>query len=64
MKIVKEQINEDSGLSEGLKLSGVIYDSIKTPDGHVYAASEGILGKNGVLVPWDVVKKLLNKYSN
>ena len=63
MKIVKENINGGLKISEGLRIEGVTYDHIRTPDGDVYAGEEGILGFKNLPIPWNVVKKLVAKYA-
>jgi hypothetical protein len=67
MKLVKESLDDNkNGLSEsgGLRIGGSTYEAIRTPDGTVYAGKEGILGYGDHLLPWDLVKKILKKYSS
>lgn len=63
MKLVKESLNKDE-VFEGLRIRGVTYDNIKSPDGIIYAGEQGILGNNYTLIPWDLIKKLISKYAN
>jgi len=48
-------------LNEAIKLNGHIYNSIDTPNGRVLISDTGILGYDGVLVPWDVIKSHMSK---
>lgn len=64
MKIVKEKIDNFSKISEGLRIKGVTYDNIKLEGGNIFAGKEGILGNNDILIPWDLVKNLVSKYTN
>ena len=60
MKIVRESLNE----SGSIKLDGEIYDVIKFDNHqHVYVGKNGVMGHNDVLLSWDVLKKLIEKYS-
>ena len=61
MKIVKESLNKE--LQEGLRIHGVTYHSVQTPQGKVHVGNEGILGHNDILVSWETIKKLIPKYS-
>ncbi len=63
MKLVKENLNDDLHITEGLRIEGVTYDNIKTPNGNVYAGEEGMLGLNHTPIPWNIVKKLVAKYA-
>ena len=63
MKLVKEKLTKNPNIKEGLKISGHQYDHIKTPIGTIYAGSDGILGPHEKLIPWDMVKSLLDKYA-
>jgi hypothetical protein len=56
-KIVKES------LDESLNYGGHVYDVIKVGNDKIKAGKEGILGDKGQLIPWNIVKVLLKKYS-
>ena len=64
MKIVKENLNEEIEISEGLKIRGITYDNIRTSEGNTFAGEEGILGLNRIHIPWKIVEKLVAKYAN
>lgn len=51
-------------INESYRLSGVTYDIHPGPEGKIFAGQEGILGHSEVLIPWDIVKNLLSKYSH
>ena len=48
----KESINE------AIKINGHIYNLIKYQGQLIYISNEGILGKNDVFIPWDLIKKI------
>lgn len=60
-KIVKESLSED--LQEGLKVDGITYNNVHTPQGRVFVGHDGILAHNRVLIPWDTIRRLMSKYS-
>ena len=62
MKLVKEKLENDLNIKEGLKIEGHQFDHIRTPQGVIYAGEEGILGPNEKLLPWELIKFLLAKY--
>jgi len=47
----------------GFRMDGITYDVIKTNHGIIYAGEDGILLHNDKLVSWDVIEKLLLKYT-
>lgn len=58
-KLVKESIDEP--INETIKFDGHAYDVFRVGDTmKVFAGKEGLLGKDG-LIPWDLVKKLMQK---
>ena len=63
MKIVKEKLEEKEEVFEGFRIGNKTYDNIKAPDGNVWAGEEGILGNNGIHIPWKLVQKLLVKFT-
>jgi hypothetical protein len=60
IKLVKESIDEP--INESIQMGGHNYDVFKI-DGvsKVFAGKEGLLGKDGALVSWDIIKKLMQK---
>ena len=60
VKLVKESIDEP--VNETIKMGGHDYEIFKI-DGvsKVFAGKEGLLGKDGTLVSWDIIKKLMQK---
>jgi hypothetical protein len=60
VKLVKESIDEP--VNETIQMGGHNYDVFKI-DGvsKVFAGKEGLLGKDGTLISWDIVKKLMQK---
>lgn len=62
IKLVNESLNES--INESIKIGDITYDSFKMGDhGKVLASPQGLLGNNGELIPWDMVKKLLKKFT-
>jgi hypothetical protein len=60
-KLVKESIDEP--VNETIKFGGHAYDIFRIGDDtKVFAGPEGLLGKDGDLISWDVVKKLMQKF--
>jgi hypothetical protein len=61
IKIVKESIDE-TPVNETVKYGGHAYDIFKIGgETKVFAGQEGLLGKDGQLISWDIVKKLMQK---
>jgi hypothetical protein len=60
IKLVKESLDEP--VNETIQMGGHNYDIFKI-DGlsKVFAGKEGLLGKDGTLISWDIVKKLMQK---
>jgi hypothetical protein len=60
IKLVKESLDEP--VNEAIQMGGHNYDIFKI-DGtsKVFAGKEGLLGKDGTLISWDIVKKLMQK---
>lgn len=56
-KLVKESLKENI-LNELLKVGKNTYKVIKTNQGTIYVGEEGILGKNDVHIPWEVIDKI------
>jgi len=67
MKIVKESLDDDNSqiISEsgGFRIGGITYDVIRSPEGIIYSGQDGILGYNGKLISWKIIRSLLKKYS-
>jgi len=57
-----KKINEVD-LNEKFRLRGHTYDSLKMREGHILVGEEGILGYKEILIPWNVIKKLMIKYN-
>jgi hypothetical protein len=60
VKLVKESIDEP--VNETIKFGGHAYDVFRAGDTKVFAGKEGLLGKDGELISWDTVKKLMQKF--
>ena len=61
MKLVRESLDEP--IIESVKVGNITYDSFNMGEhGKVLASPQGLLGNNGELIPWDMVKKLLKKF--
>jgi hypothetical protein len=58
-KLVKESIDEP--VNETVKYGGHTYDIFRAGDTKVFAGPEGLLGKDGDLISWDLIKKLMQK---
>jgi len=60
VKLVKESIDES--INETIQMEGHNYDIFKI-DGvsKIFAGKDGLLGKDGTLISWDMVKKLMKK---
>lgn len=60
MKLVKESLEKP--VNETIQMAGHNYEVFKI-DGlsKVFAGKEGLLGKDGTLISWDIVKKLMQK---
>jgi hypothetical protein len=60
VKLVKESIDEP--INETIQMSGHTYEVFKINGvSKVFAGREGLLGKDGTLVSWDIVKKIMQK---
>jgi len=55
-KLVKESLNES------IKINNVEYNVIKYNNQTIYIGKEGVLGYKGILVPWNIIKKLLSTF--
>lgn len=63
MKLVKENLEENINITEGLKIDGHRFDNVKTPDGNILAGPDGILLNHENLISWKIVRSLLKKYA-
>ena len=61
--IVKESLSEN--LDESIRFKDAYFDThhINKFD-RIYAGKKGILGDKGIIIPWSVVKRLLEKYED
>jgi len=57
------RMGESNNLYESFKIDGHEYNLLKTHDGTIYVGSDGILGDNRVVIPWDLINKLRKKYN-
>jgi hypothetical protein len=57
----KYSLNE-SQLDENIKYAGHEFQIIKTKNGAIKAGKDGILGDHNVLISWDIIMKLLDKF--
>lgn len=48
-------------LHEAIKFNGTIYDTIDTPNGRVMISDDGVLGHDGILIPWDIIETQMIK---
>ena len=61
-KLVKESLDEP--INETIKMKGHDYDVFKIGNlSNIFAGREGILGKDGELISWDIVKQLMQKFN-
>jgi len=64
-KIMAEQTNiveNESQIDENIKYGGHEFQIIKTKNGAIKAGKDGILGDHNVLISWDIIMKLLDKF--
>ncbi len=60
VKLVKESIDEP--INETIQMGGHKYEIFKINGiSKVFVGKEGLLGKDGTLISWDIVKKLMQK---
>jgi hypothetical protein len=53
---------EQTDIEENIKYGGHEFQIIKTKNGSVKAGKDGILGDHNVLISWDIIMKLLDKF--
>jgi len=56
--VVDEQINEN------IKIEGHEFEIFRVHDGTVKAGKEGILGDHNILIPWNFIVKLFNRFND
>jgi len=48
-------------LREAIKFNGIVYDGVDTPNGKVMISDDGVLGYDGILIPWDIIESQMIK---
>jgi hypothetical protein len=62
-KLVKESLEEPI-VMESIKMGNHQYDVFKIGSlTKIFAGKDGILGKDGELISWDIVKQLMQKFN-
>lgn len=53
----------DHLFNEGYKIEGHEYEIFKTKFGTIKAGKDGILGDHNILIPWNIIIKLLERFN-
>jgi len=61
-KMIDKIMAEQTDIEENIKYGGHEFQIIKTKNGSVKAGKDGILGDHNVLISWDIIMKLLDKF--
>lgn len=61
-KMIDKIMAEQTDIEENIKYGGHEFQIIKTKNGAIKAGKDGILGDHNVLISWDIIMKLLDKF--
>ena len=64
-KVIDTVITEQSNpVDENVKFGGHEYQVVRIDTGIIKVGKDGILGDNSVLIPWNIVLKLIEKFKD